>query len=315
MAALSPRWSVEGRGWPHASESRFVLAGGLRWHVQIFDVERAGGPRDGDVPRPDILLLHGLGAAGHSWRDVVPILAAHGRVIVPDLPAHGFTERPATRRLTLPRQARLMKALLSEIGVTPDLAVAHSAGAPIIARMALEGWPGLRAILAFNGAFAPFPGLAGQLFPALARGLSLNPVVPRFFSLGAIMDPASVGRLVRGTGSALDERGLELYRRLVSCPGHVSGAIAMMAAWQLEPLYAALPQLSVPLVLATGSGDRAVPPSDAETLAARVPGARVVPLGGLGHLAHEEAPDRAAALILETARRTGVLPANAVAAE
>ncbi|MEM9782862.1 MAG: alpha/beta fold hydrolase BchO [Pseudomonadota bacterium] len=307
MTALSPRWSVEGRDWPHAAQSRFLEAGGIRWHVQVFEE-----PDFDPVTVPDILLLHGLGGASHSWRDVAPVLARHARVIVPDLPAHGFSTRPPSRSLTLPGQARLIRALLRALDARPVVAVAHSAGAPILARMALEGWPGLGAIVAFNGAFMPFPGMAGQLFPALARGLSLNPVVPRFFALGAIMDPASVGRLISGTGSRIDPRGLELYRRLVSCPGHVSGAIGMMAAWQLEPLLGTLSGLATPIVLASASGDRAVPPGDAEQVAARIPDARVVPLGGLGHLAHEEAPDRAAALVLETARRICALPANAL---
>jgi len=44
----------------------------------------------------------------------------------------------------------------------------------------------------------------------------------------------------------------------------------------------------------SGARDRAVPPGEARRIATRVPTARVVALPGLGHLAHEEAPDRIA---------------------
>ena len=82
-----PRWAIEGRNWPHRGHSRFVLAGRLRWHVQTFGPDTA----------PIMLLLHGTGAATHSWRDLAPLLAMRFRVIVPDLPGHGFTRgRPAT---------------------------------------------------------------------------------------------------------------------------------------------------------------------------------------------------------------------------
>jgi magnesium chelatase accessory protein len=30
-----PSWEREGRDWPHREASRFVTAGGLRWHVQV----------------------------------------------------------------------------------------------------------------------------------------------------------------------------------------------------------------------------------------------------------------------------------------
>ncbi|OZA31359.1 MAG: alpha/beta hydrolase, partial [Novosphingobium sp. 17-62-9] len=67
-----PRWDVEGRNWPNRSASRFIETPGLKWHVQI-----AG-------EGPVVLLLHGTGAATHSWRDVLPLLAQGFTVIAPD---------------------------------------------------------------------------------------------------------------------------------------------------------------------------------------------------------------------------------------
>jgi magnesium chelatase accessory protein len=110
-------------------------------------------------------------------------------------------------------------------------------------------------------------------------------------------DSRTVDRLLGGVGSALDPAGRALYRRLFASPGHVEGALGMMAAWELRGLAAALPSLRPQLTLAVGEADRAVPPADARALAARVPGARVIVMPGLGHLAHEERPEEAAAII------------------
>ena len=53
--------------------------------------------------------------------------------------------------------------------------------------------------------------------------------------------------------------------------------------------------------------DKAVPPGDARKVAAMIPQASVESLPGLGHLAHEENPDRVARLIVAYAARAGVI--------
>ena len=61
--ARGPNWERDGRDWPNREASRFVHAAGLRWHVQVMG------------SGPVVLLLHGTGAATHSWRDLMPKLA------------------------------------------------------------------------------------------------------------------------------------------------------------------------------------------------------------------------------------------------
>jgi magnesium chelatase accessory protein len=76
----------------------------------------------------------------------------------------------------------------------------------------------------------------------------------------------------------------------------------MMANWDLETLFHDLPKLSVPLLLIAADGDRAVTPEAAEKIKARVSGARIELMRGLGHLAHEEKPGLIANLILRYAQ-------------
>ena len=119
--------------------------------------------------------------------------------------------------------------------------------------------------------------------------------------------PGAVERLIGGMGSHLDPEGLQYYARLLSDAGHVSGALRMMASWDLKPLERELRGLPVPLTLLAFAGDRAVPAADSVRVAALVPGAVVTTIPDLGHLAHEEDPHRVAALVREAARRAGVL--------
>ena len=52
----------------------------------------------GDTTAPVVLLLHGFPASSFMFRELIPRLADHYRVIAPDLPGFGFTEVPAERK-------------------------------------------------------------------------------------------------------------------------------------------------------------------------------------------------------------------------
>lgn len=287
-------WVRDGGDWPNRDASRFVEAGDTFWHVQVMGPDPAEGA-------PVVLLLHGTAGASHSWRDVAPLLAPDFTVIVPDLPGHGFTSIPRRSALSLAGMSGCLATLLATLGVAPALVVGHSAGAAILAHMAIEGRLAPRGIVAFNGAFKPFRGLAGQVFPPLAKVLALNPFIPH--GVSRMADPATVARLMEGIGSAIDARGQALYRKLFASQAHVSATLGMMASWDLRPLLAALPYLKVPLDLVVGMADRAVQPADAEEIARLVPHAHLVRLPGLGHLAHEEQPETAARLVREAFAR------------
>jgi len=187
--------------------------------------------------------------------------------------------------------ARGVATLLGEIGVRPTVLIGHSAGAAIAARMALDQPKGLKSVISLNGALLPLHGLAGQVFSPLAKLLAANRLVPYLFSWGAT-DPSRVRRLVAGTGSSIDDAGVELYARLVRDPAHVAGALAMMAHWDLRELAAALPTLRTRVQLLVAERDKTLPPEHSQRVAALLPHASLETLAGLGHLAHEEDPQQ-----------------------
>jgi magnesium chelatase accessory protein len=254
------------------------------------------------------LLLHGTGASTHSWRDVAPLLVQRGyTVIAPDLPGHAFTGMPpggvGAPQLGLNGMARAMQALLGILHAEPTLVVGHSAGAAIAIRMALDGLIHPQRIVGINAAVLPLGGLAGPLFSPVAKLMAAAPLVPRLFAWRA-RNPAVLERLLGSTGSKLDPAGTALYQRLVSHPAHAAGALAMMANWNLPQLARDLPRLDTPLDLFVGDHDRTVPPAHGALIRERLaPAARgeLVVLQGLGHLAHEEAPERVVAAISPSA--------------
>jgi magnesium chelatase accessory protein len=290
-----PAWPVDGRDWPNREHSRFLRAGGIDWHVQ----EAGQGPV--------VLLLHGTAAATHSWRDVLPLLAREARVVAPDLPGHGFSGMPGDPGLTLPGMARLLDALLGTLGVKPDLVVGHSAGAAVALRMALDGRIAPREIVSLNGALTPLGEEHAAFFTRAARLLVGLPFVPRLFAWRAANREVAE-RLLRDTGSSIDARGVELYARLFRRAGHLSGALRMMANWDLRPLLRDLPRLKPDLLLVVGANDRTIPPAKARRIQEILPRARIETLPLLGHLAHEERADIVAALLLRELRAEMAVP-------
>lgn len=287
-------WSQDGGDWPNREASGFVEAAGLRWHVQ-----RMG-------QGPPLLLLHGTGAATHSWRGLLPLLARHFTVTAPDLPGHGFTQSPPPHRLSLPGMASDIGQLLRVLGVRPEIVVGHSAAAAILARMCLDGRIAPRLLVSLNGAFMPFGGVAHRILSPLTRLLVTNPVAPRLFAWQA-SNAGTVERLLQNTGSRIDPQGAALYRKLVRNPAHVAAALQMMANWRLEPLLHDLPRLATPLLLVSADNDRSISPAVARQVRDILPDAMIERLPGLGHLAHEEQPQLIADLILRYAGRAPAL--------
>lgn len=275
--------------WPNAAQSSFVSSGSVLWHVQQFP--------NPDADAPTVLLLHGTGAATHSWAPILPFLTPRFRVIAVDLPGHGFTERPSAGQLSLEGMSRLLEKLCDTLGASPDFVVGHSAGAAIAVHMTLDKMIKPRGLISIAGAFMPIGGSNNGLFSLAAKLLAGNPLVSRIFAWRA-RNPEIVRELMDRTGSKIKPEAYDQYAVLARNRRHVSSALGMMANWNLRGLNKALPNLSVPLLLLTGQNDTMIPASDGQQISKLVEGAELVNMETLGHLLHEEAPNDVADQIL-----------------
>lgn len=291
-------WTRDLPTWPNNSYSRLVAQRPHRWHVQ----EAGTGPT--------ILLIHGAGGATHSWRDILPDLARDCHVIALDLPGQGLTQNGARQRCGLDTMAEDISQLCQAQAWQPDVIIGHSAGTAIALRLSQKrlsprGQPPI--VIGLNAALGHFKGVAGWLFPVLAKMLALNPLTAGLF-VRTVSAPGRIQSLIRSTGSDLDAAGMTLYERLIRDKAHVEATLMMMSQWRLDPLLRDLSQIQTPTILIAGLNDKAVPPEVSARAATVMPHADYVPLPSLGHLAHEEQPSLICEMIRDILRTKKILP-------
>ena len=279
-------WTTDGIEWPYHAASSFVRAGGLTWHVQ-----RMGNG-------PALVLVHGTASSVHTWAPMASILARSYSLTSFDLPGHGFSEPVTSDQMTLDAIASRAVELIEALEVTPEVLIGHSAGASIAAQLVLDrriARP--RGIIAINGALLPFSGAAAWLYPAAAWRLSASGIPARLFARRAA-EEGTTERVIASTGSHLSPDGTKYYRRLFSSEAHVQAALDMMSRWDLAQLAKSMPRLNLPVHLIACSDDLAVPAEQGFRLREMLPRAEVHYLRGCGHLAHEEAPERIADIVI-----------------
>ena len=115
--------------------------------VRVF--YRAAGNNDALV----VLLLHGFPASSFMFRELIPRLADHYRVIAPDLPGFGFTEVPAERKYVYSFNglASTIGAFVEALKIDRYAIYVFDYGAPTGFRLALAHPKRVTAIISQNG--------------------------------------------------------------------------------------------------------------------------------------------------------------------
>jgi len=107
----------------------------------------------GVVAAQTVLLLHGFPTSSHMFRDLIPLLAPHFRVIAPDLPGFGFSDAPSTSRFTytFDRLADVMEGFTETLGLSHYALYIFDYGAPVGLRLAIRHPERITAIVSQNG--------------------------------------------------------------------------------------------------------------------------------------------------------------------
>src|SRR5882762_135542 len=99
-----------------------------------------------------LVLLHGLSDSHGTWSRIAPQLALKRRVIMPDLPGHGFSGRPHAS-YALDWYAQTLAQWIDVLGLEEFDMVGHSFGGGVAQQLLLECGPriGRLALVASGG--------------------------------------------------------------------------------------------------------------------------------------------------------------------
>jgi pimeloyl-ACP methyl ester carboxylesterase len=231
-----------------------------------------------------IVILHGLQDCHVTWRRVANALAHDRRVLTPDLPGHGLSERPDAT-YDLQWYARVIASWLDAIGLAEADVVGHSFGGGIAQMLLLERPARIRRlVLAASG------GL-GREISLLLRLASVAHVVEHFgqpflgagtrLALAGVLAPEDLADLAAMNDRDGSARAFaRTVRDLIDWRG------------QRRSFFERAHELDVlpPIAVIWGTHDKIIPIRHAEALTALVDGIDVTVLDGCGHYLHHEKP-------------------------
>ena len=269
---------------------------------------RESGPADA----PAILLLHGFPSSSHMFRDLIPLLSPHFRVVAPDLPGFGQTDMPGRDvfNYSFDALAGVIDRFTEEVGLTRFAVYVFDYGAPVGWRLALKHPERISAVVTQNGnAYEEGLSTAWNPIQAYWRDASaengnalramLTPQTTDFQYLHGVADPSRVspdGRALDNHYLArpgADEVQLDLFRDYAS-------NVALYPAF-----HAYLRQHQPPVLAVWGRNDPFFLPAGAEAFARDVPGADIR-FFDTGHFALETHADEIGAAIIEFMAKAGI---------
>ncbi|WP_413990507.1 alpha/beta fold hydrolase [Labrys okinawensis] len=276
-------------------EGAFEPVSGGRLH--LFDL--GAGHGDGRLP---VVLLHG---ATSNARDMVyglgEDLSRHRRVIVPDRPGHGWSDRPGGRRDASPaEQVKLIAQALKQRGVDRFIVVGHSLAGSLAVNFALEHKDKVAGLVVLSGATHPWPG--GILW---YYRLSAMPVLGRIF-VHTVMTPVGSWGLRRSAAEAFTPGiGPADYisrtsAALVLRPKEFrwNGQDVAILKSFLEVQCKRNGEITVPTAIIADPADHVVSTAfHSEALHGQVAGSQLVLIPGAGHQIHYIAKDQVLAEI------------------
>ncbi|MEW5927507.1 MAG: alpha/beta hydrolase [Gemmatimonadota bacterium] len=233
-----------------------------------------------------VVLLHGIPTWGYLWHGILPHLAGRHRVLAPDLPGFGYSDRSDRFDRSVARQAEMLDAWMGEVGIESAAVVAHDIGGGVALRLATLFPRRVRRLCVMNS-------VCYDSWPVEMMLQLGHPSVYRKVSASKVMAGLKQG-LKQGFASSpadgIIDGLLAPYSTEVGKLSLVRNAAALDTSHTTE-ITALLPRIAAPTLVLWGEDDTFQPVEYGERLAWDVPGARLVRVPEARHFVMLDQPD------------------------
>jgi pimeloyl-ACP methyl ester carboxylesterase len=296
-----PRGEVDWARHAHTAD----VAGSCQHYVDYGD------------PDPDglvFVLAHGLGGRWQHWRENIPELAEHGRVIAMDLPGFGGSE-PLPGGYSIDGFADAIADLVKHLSLPRVVLVGHSLGGPLAVRFAHRHPELADAIILAAGTVQGFAAVLGMQHPCYSVLRRPATTVATYFEVVTARLPAPAfvrNQLIKRPRlrrpflwpylhrpEALPSTSVALLVDGVGAHGVLPTA---RAAGRLRPGQWLTP-VSCPVLAIGADHDAIAPLTELAEFAESVPSARTVVLEGTGHMVMLERASAFTAEVVDFAKQ------------
>jgi pimeloyl-ACP methyl ester carboxylesterase len=284
----------------HPPRGAFTEVDGVRLH---YSDQGEGSP---------IVLIHGNAVSGDDWNTsgVADLLLRNHRVIIFDRPGFGYSERPRGHLWTAAQQAELLHKALCQLGVERPVVVGHSWGTIVALALAQHHQADVAGLVLLSGYY--FWTLRPDALLVAAGALPVLGDVLRYTIsplLGwlqmpllkwAMFSPARVpARFQAEYSPAMALRPSQIRATSVDGALMIPGAVALRRDYK---------NLTLPVIIVAGDGDKIVFKRRSEQLRDSIPGSVLQIVKGAGHMVHHLAAQQVADAIESVAEASTPCP-------
>lgn len=229
-----------------------------------------------------VVLIHGLGLNRHSWQWQVPALAGSYRVITYDLLGHGESSLPSEAPSLSLFSSQLLE-LLDHLGISRAAVLGFSLGGMIARRFAMDHPDRLWALGILHSAHVrdktAHDNIQARVMQARREGpaATVEAALQRWFT----------DRFRTENPAMMDD----IRRWILANPKEVYAPIYQVLVDGVNEIAAPQPPITAPTLVMTGGEDHGNSPAMSRAIAAEIPGAALVILPGLRHMAMAENPE------------------------
>jgi pimeloyl-ACP methyl ester carboxylesterase len=253
---------------------------------------------------PPLVFVHGLAGSWPNWLEQLAQLSDDFRVVAMDLPGFGHSPLPA-QEITIASYARLLDALLTELGLGAATVVGNSMGGFISAELAIAFPERVERLVVVSPA-----GISTYDDPATRRAMPAMVRLERISAMAgawvaAHSDSAtSRPRLREALMWVVARHPDRLDHALAAEQVRGAGKPGFLAALQAVVDYELgerLPEIACPTLIVWGEDDRLISSRDAAVFGELIPNSRVAMFPDTGHMTMLERPQAFNAMLREFA--------------